>query len=320
LARSMSTIRRWPNLTRALDDPTSPARRRVDALITDRAALRQMQREHTRAAGTQRVASLVANPGTIGTAFDIALRFLYAPAPNLALALPGAVLLGNATTNATIDLITRLGGRVAPRAAIEPITPSWPAEPLRDLELLTRGCWALALLTEVYRAGPIPGTVIDRYAHASGAPTADGLLTLAPAEAVTELSRLLDLSFQQLLPDLRARPAPWYVGPTFTLSTALRADADLIAYHTLVEIKTGLGRKTNDGRRAASLALVTLRQLLGYVLHDADDTYSLREVAVYDARFGYLDSWQLQGMPDLLAGRTVDLPAERAAWRLALTG
>jgi len=50
----MTTIRRWPNLTRALDDPTSPARRRVDALIADRAALRQMQREHTRAAGTQR--------------------------------------------------------------------------------------------------------------------------------------------------------------------------------------------------------------------------------------------------------------------------
>jgi hypothetical protein len=240
--------------------------------------------------------------------------------PDLAIAQAGAVLLGNATTNATTDLITRLRGRVASRAAIEPITPSLPAEPLRDLELLTRGCWALALLTEVYRGGPIPGTVIDRYAHASGAPTADGLLTLAPAEAVTELSRLLDLAFQQLLPDLRARPAPWYVGPTFTLSTALGADADLIAYHTLVEIKTGLGRKTNDGRRAASLELVTLRQLLGYALHDVDDTFSLREVAVYDARFAYIDSWQLQGMLDSLAGRTVDLPAERAAWRLALTG
>lgn len=315
----MNTTRRWPNLTRALDDPLSPARRSVDELIADRAALRQMQRDYTRSAGDQRVVGLGANPGTIGTAFDISLRFVYAPAPSMALAVAGAAHLGKATVHAAAELITLLGGRVAPPSANEPITPTWPSAPLSDPELLSRGCWALALLTEVYRAGPIPGTVIDRYAHGPETPTAVGLLELAPPEAITELGKLLDLAHEQLLPHLRARPAPWYVGPTFTLSTALPADADLIADKTLIEIKTGLGRKTNDGERAASLGLGALRQLLGYVLHDVDDTYCLREVGVYDARFGYLALWQLQDALDLLAGRAVDLPAERAAWRAALT-
>ena len=66
----------------------------------------------------------------------------------------------------------------------------------------------------------------------------------------------------------------------------MNADGDVVTGHVLVELKTGLGRKTATGRKA-SLDGPTLRQLLGYVLHDHDhdhdDTHGITAVGLYQA-------------------------------------
>jgi len=98
----------------------------------------------------------------------------------------------------------------------------------------------------------------------------------------------------RLLPSLALLPAPWYVGPIFTGSQWMPANADLIAGRTLVELKTNLGEKKADGSRTAGLPVAHLRQILGYVLHDVDDIYRLDAVAIYDARYGALATCHLQ--------------------------
>jgi protein-tyrosine-phosphatase/DNA-binding transcriptional ArsR family regulator len=54
--------------------------------------------------------------------------------------------------------------------------------------------------------------------------------------------------------------------------------------------------------------------LLAYVLHDCDDAYGLRTVALYDARFGHLAIWPVTEFINRLAGRPAGLDALRMAW------
>lgn len=91
------------------------------------------------------------------------------------------------------------------------------------------------------------------------------------------------------------------------------AEAEVITGRTLVEIKTGQGRKTASGR-AAALDGPTLFQLLGGVLHDHNDTHRLMTVALYQARYGHLAIWDLPQLLHQLADKPVDLPTLRARW------
>jgi len=70
--------------------------------------------------------------------------------------------------------------------------------------------------------------------------------------------------------------------------------------------------------RAASLKMESVRQVLGYVLHDYDDVYRIDEIGVYQARYGTLTRWPLQALLDRLAGRSVDLATERRLWQQLL--
>ena len=86
----------------------------------------------------------------------------------------------------------------------------------------------------------------------------------------------------------------------------------------LLETKARLGSKNaRTGRRSDSLPLVDLYQLLGYVLFDHDDAYSLDRVAFYSARYGALTTWPLQEFLELLHGGPVNLTHEREqVWAL----
>jgi hypothetical protein len=66
------------------------------------------------------------------------------------------------------------------------------------------------------------------------------------------VNQLLDLRIitaEVLAPVLAARHESWAIGPTFTGSALMNADADFIAAGMLVELKTEIGRKTGGSRR-----------------------------------------------------------------------
>ena len=303
----------WPPLTASLKDKASPVRVFLDRFST----CREIQNSYRVSVGSLVVEGSAAHPGTVGTAFDWMTRFLVHPNPSLTLAILGAAHVPTAK-KAIQDLFLLLGydqpdGRLhaGTEQFIGPTSGSLLAP-----ELLARGCWAFSLLTENYRTGLIPGSPLTTINLATA--TAEQLLDLAPPAAVTELLALRANAEANLLPALAARKGPWALGPTFAGSRLMKADADLIAAGLLLELKTNLGNKRVDGSRQASLDGATIAQLLGYVLLDSSDEFEIDEVGVYNARYAHVAIWPLRGLLDELAGRAVDLAAERAAFRALL--
>jgi hypothetical protein len=97
----------------------------------------------------------------------------------------------------------------------------------------------------------------------------------------------------------------------------MRANADPVTGHTLIDSKAGLGRKTPTGRKAA-LNETPLIQLLGYVLHDHDDAHQIRAVAPYQACYGHFAPCRLDRPLRELADQAVALPALRQQWATML--
>jgi hypothetical protein len=294
----------------------------VDRLLTG-GTLKDVQREYRTNIGAIRIPAGGANPSTVGTAVDLALRFYIEARPDLGMAAGAAINLGDVAEDLAADLVRRLDGTATRRRDLrpagQPITDPLRV-PARDIDTVVRASWLLALFVEMYRAGPRPDNSLVQYFDTEPAPTVDGMLAIAHDHEVAEVRAIVELALAELLPRLTTEPAPWHVSPIFTGTQWMAADADLITARTLVEIKTKLGgKRKNDGSRFATLELETIRQLLGYVLHDVDDVYRLDRLAIYNARYGALTSWPLQELLDRLAGRPVDLAAEREAYRHLLT-
>src|SRR5262249_14261442 len=138
-------------------------------------------------------------------------------------------------------------------------------------ELLARAAWALALLTEVYRAGPM-ALAAGPLGQLSGGPiTAADLLGLAPPAGLDQLARFRQVFQTALLPQLAARQGPWALGPVFTGSAVM--NADLIAAGLLLDLKTAAARP--------SLGVKDICQLIGYALLDFDDEYQITDVGLF---------------------------------------
>lgn len=90
-----------------------------------------------------------ADPRTIGTAADWMLRFLVHPTPSLRLAAHGAKLCGMLPVMK--DPAFMLGFRDGGADTFPGPARGSGADP----DLVHRACWGLALLTEVYRRGPV---------------------------------------------------------------------------------------------------------------------------------------------------------------------
>ncbi|MEU8045692.1 hypothetical protein AB0B71_16310 [Micromonospora echinofusca] len=305
----MTVVRGWPSLTVALNDRTSPAR----SFIQERFGRWQdLQARYREAVGPLAVPGGQANAGTIGCAFDWMVRFMVHPRPDLRLALIGVRI--PLVRQAVHELARMLGypdrdgsGGVGTAQFSGPVAGSEA-----DHQLLARACWALALLTDLYRVGPTPGSPLMALAPRSI--TAEKLLDLASPAAVEELRALRASAERVLLPALAARRGAWALGPTFAGSSVMNADADLIAAGLLLELKTGLGSKRRDGTRRSSLEAPIIMQLLGYVLLDFSDEFAINAVGVYNARYAHLATWCLSELLAELAGRPVDVKEERAAF------
>ena len=306
--------RTWSPLTRELDKATSP----VTLFFKQRYPnVKAIQKRYREGAGPLMLDTNCAHTGTLGTAFDWAVRFLLHPQPRPSLALYGARRLPLLET-ATIDVIHRLGITPSPDGSLGQATFDGPAAGTTvDRKLLLRGCWVLALLTEVSRAGARPGSPLAQFGPLEE-PDADELLALATEHDLAELGELSDLAADRLLPQLFERRGRWALGPTFDGSILMNADADFIAARLLIELKTTLGDKRSDGTRRAGLDGPTLYQMIGYALLDFSDQFALDTVGLYSARYGHLALWPLHELLSELAGRSVDLATERRVLRTVL--
>ena len=295
-------------LTSELDSKGSPVRRFLDERFT--AGLREVQRRYRQAAPLLVVPSASrqeANPGTVGTAADWLLRFLLHPKPSLALPVVGADLCGmnEAFTDIAVSLGYGLDSAGAPAGQTGftgPVSGN-RTEP----EDLGRACWALALLTEMFR-NPIAAINGPLNAFGSRRVSGGALLSLAPSAALSQLAGFRSVFETDQLARYQGQ---WHLGLTFTGSALMNADADLITAGLLLDLKT-------DSK--FSLGVTVLFQVIGYALLDFDDTYKLTELGVFSARYALLATWELSALLDELAGHSVSLAAIRHEFRELLRG
>ncbi len=301
-------------LTAEVGNPRSPVRQFLDERFTF--ALRDVQRRYREAAPPEAVPPAPgsdANPRTVGTAADWLLKFLLHPCPAPDLAMAGVAWCRTAGIDSAAALI-----QIAKHLGVPlPQTP-WDAPTFTgpvpgsavDAELLARSCWALALLSEVYRGGPF---VLEngplgqfRGRKVSG----DDLLALCPPAGLDQLEQFRRVFETALIPKLAGRSGLWVLGPTFTGSALINADADVIAGGLLFDLKTSA--------KKPSLAVTDLFQVIGYALLDFTDRYHVTELGIFAARYGYLTTWGLEDLLGELAGHEVDFGVVRDDFRYLL--
>ena len=143
----------------------------------------------------------------MGTASDWLLRFLVHPQPDIHLAQLGSGFIQQPTpalSAAVFELCDALGisgitSIPAPPRESAVFTGPLPGSKV-DPELLTRGCWALALLTEFYRAGPL-GAANSPITRLDQSRSLD-LLALASPAALEQLTQIRHVFETALLPEL----------------------------------------------------------------------------------------------------------------------
>jgi hypothetical protein len=299
-------------LTAELNTKDSPVRRFLDERFTS--GLRDVQRRYRQASPPLVVPSAdrqEANPGTVGTAADWLLRFMLHPWPSLKLAATGAALCGRRSgmVEAFIEIAESLG--YDPEAVLDVSTAEFTGPIVgndADPAQLASACWALALLTEMFRNPMVAmrGPLERFQGHRA---SAGELLGLASPAALGQLAAFREVFASTLLPQLAHRPGRWALGPEFTGSALIKSDADLIAAGLLIDLKT-------DSK--LSLGVTTMFQVIGYTLLDFDDAYQLTEAGIFSARYAYLTIWDIGALFDELAGHRVNLPTVRQEFRQLL--
>jgi hypothetical protein len=253
---------------------------------------------------------------TIGTAIDHRLRLTFTP--DAAPRIPGKPAANPASTNAIAagvhyaliqskypdsdhiyGKVARLGLELIARfqTILEEAAPFKPAVPVclggrieRELCML---CYAGAWYDALCRSSDIDDEQNHelRYAAATSNDL-DDMLTAIPEIAIANMTDLIRHAGSSGVAALRKRTETrlCIAGPCFPGSPDVGgADADLITDSLLLEIKT----HANPARTARD----TLRQLLGYLLLDYNDTYKLAMAGIYYARHARLVEWKI---PELL--------------------
>jgi hypothetical protein len=309
-------------LTAEIADARSPVRQFLNERFAS--GLRDVQRRYRQGAPPLAVPAAPpaeANPGTVGTAADWLLRFLLHARPSLKLAAVGAALSGSRgagprdmpgapVRGPDVGMLAALGeiarslglGRdeMAGEGAAAFTGPVGGND--ADPEHLARACWVLALLTEVFRRGPMVAALGPLGRFQGRRLSVDELLALAPPTALSQLAAFRQVFETALLPKLAGRRGPWALGPTFTGSALIRADADMIAAGLLLDLKTS---------SKLSLGVTDLFQVIGYALLDFDDEYRLDEVGIFSARYAYLATWGLGALLQELGDGQVSLQTTR---------
>jgi len=299
-------------LTAELNSKDSPVRRFLDERFTT--GLREVQRRYRQANPALVVPPadrVEVNPGTVGTAADWLMRFMLHPRPSLKLAAAGAVLCGR--RSGMVEALMEIAGSLGynPEAVMEADAIDFigPVEGNdADPGQLASSCWALALLTEMYR-NPMAAMLGPLGRFRGHHALAGELLDLASPAALGQLAAFREVFTSRLLPQLAHRQGQWALGAEFTGSALIKADADVIAAGLLLDLKT-------DSK--LSLGVTTMFQVIGYALLDFYDAYRLTEVGTFSARYAYLATWDIGTLLDELAGDQVSLPSARREFQQLL--
>jgi hypothetical protein len=297
-------------LVKEMKNPYSPVRRFFDERFT--AGLHAVQHRYRQDVPPLAVAPAPygTNPATLDAAAHWLLRFLLDAQPDLSPAVFGAIACTPAALDALPALATiahRLGTQLPqPGGPVHTFTGPTAATTV-DPILLARGCWVLALLSEVYRGGLVALIDSPLGQFMRSTPTANNLLQLAPPAALDQLADLREVFETTLIPRLAHRKGPWALGPNLIGSRLLNADADVIAAGLLLDAKTNA--------TSPSLAVADLFQIIGYALLDVHDAFRLDSVAVFNARYNHLATWHLETLLAELSGGAVEIPTLREQFR-----
>lgn len=302
-------------LTEELKDKDSPVRRFLGERFS--IGLHDVQRRYRADAPMLVVPTAPrdeANPGTVGTAADWLMRFVLYPRPSLKLATTGALLCGPRArlVNVLADIATSLGMGANALEATDNAGFTGPTTGSQvDEEHLIRACWFLALLTEVFRAGPAVAAAGPLSRFFRQRPSVDEVLHMAPPAAIGQLRAFRHVFETELVPQLATRSGDWYLGPVFADSALMNADGDLSAAGLLLDLKTTAAKP--------SIGVKEIFQIIGYALLDFDDAYQLTDLGIFSARYGYLKTWLMRDLLDELAGHSVSLTDTRQQFRRLLT-
>jgi hypothetical protein len=254
--------------------------------------------------------------GRVGMALDYRLRYYFAVTPpDEFTARRGASLF-----LMIVDPSRRLAWMNRFREFFESTVPATTARlsPVAQLlggaeeRQLCQVCYSLALLEELYRAGPVmalrspilPINPLDSDAL-------EQLLAIDREMLVHEDLIRLSHAFYHSQRELIGLPA--VLNPTFAGSRDVgNADADLIIDGCLIEVKTSVSSQWFPKE--------TLYQLLGYVLLDYGDEHRIRSVGIYFARQATLVRWPVEQFVALLSDESEsELGLLRKAFQAALT-
>ncbi|MGW5263398.1 hypothetical protein ACWEQG_20690 [Microbispora sp. NPDC004025] len=134
------------------------------------------------------------------------------------------------------------------------------------------------------------------------------MLQIATPALVNDLLAQLHAAEDSPLDQLRAQCAEdtCLSGPVFEGSALISADADLIADGILIDFKST--------RNVHIFSQATIQQLLGHVLLDLNDQYSIDSVGVYLTRAAALITWPVDRYLALLGTRRRELKVLRTAF------
>lgn len=244
--------------------------------------------------------------GTIGTAFDYRVRFSFEGLDGIPnwVALNGARKLAALSPSspkipdALRQLITELEHLLGPRTDLRRLRPE------REEMRLNQLCYILALYEQCAR-----GNLNNKWPIAAMGTEAslEKLTQLCRPEILDDLTSMSKVFIQS--PSPFWNQGPKVLNPRFEASESIGADADIIVGDTLIDMKT-----TDKARPDRS----TIWQLIGYVLSDLHDEYSIRQVGFYYARYGTVLTWELNVLMEILAGRPVQVQDARDAFSFAI--
>ncbi len=298
-------MRKFSSLSRELENKNSPIHAYVKENFPNTAALARLYKKEPSELLVPTVTPISNyRSSVLGDAFDLLVRFVADPEyyPKQAL------------SPMLEEHLLEYGEEAASIIAENGLDPNDELPPAAAAL-----CWYLALTTQVYRTGWIRE-------DSPLAPFLDDcefkdLIALAAEEDVQELQRLHKIAQQALYPLFAGLDKPSITpGPEFSGSEFCKADADIIADGTLIEIKTRIGRKDKNGVYADGLRAEDTRAVLGYILFDLEDKYRLQEIAFYSARYGKLFRIDLDQFLAVLAGKPVNLEEARADMKRILAG
>lgn len=235
-----------------------------------------------------------ATPSTVGTAFDVLIRLLIDIAQDPT-EFPRTRWWTETHDTASAALVAIVKQGLAAGG---------------DDDDIYRACWGIALLTETYRSSyslihsPVSPIMFEQ---GGSIPL---ILELAPIDGIRQLRELRELAAERLLQQLSG---PFHLAPDFYCSGYLKADADLIAGGTLLDLKVALGtwNKAKTGR-FDTITPQYVYQVLAYLLFDTNNEYEITDIGFYSARYGNLHTWPVQDALDQLAGEHTNIEVARA--------